>query len=50
VARDRAVDAALRAAGWRVLRAWEHEPVADIADRINAALEGRSAGSQSAGV
>lgn len=38
VARDRAVDAALTAAGWRVLRAWEHEPPAVIADRVEAAL------------
>jgi DNA mismatch endonuclease, patch repair protein len=38
VARDRAVDEALIAAGWRVLRAWEHEPPVSAADRIVAAL------------
>ena len=34
VARDRAVDAALEAAGWTVLRAWEHESVQSVADRV----------------
>jgi DNA mismatch endonuclease, patch repair protein len=38
VARDRAVDSALQAAGWRVLRAWEHEPPASVADRLWAML------------
>lgn len=38
VVRDRAVDAALNGAGWRVLRAWEHEPPASAADRIIATL------------
>lgn len=38
VARDRAVDEALRSAGWRVLRAWEHEPVAAVAIRVERAL------------
>ncbi len=38
VARDRAVDEALTGAGWRVLRAWEHEPPEEIAKRIHAAL------------
>ncbi len=38
VARDRAVDSALQAAGWRVLRAWEHEPPASVAERVEAAL------------
>jgi DNA mismatch endonuclease (patch repair protein) len=38
VARDRAVDSALQAAGWRVLRAWEHEPPASVADRVEAML------------
>jgi DNA mismatch endonuclease (patch repair protein) len=38
VARDRAVDEALAAARWRVLRAWEHEPTVKVADRIEAAL------------
>ncbi len=39
VARDRAVDAALSQAGWRVLRAWEHELPAEVADRVVLALE-----------
>jgi DNA mismatch endonuclease (patch repair protein) len=34
VKRDAANDAALRAAGWTVIRAWEHEPAAKIAERI----------------
>jgi DNA mismatch endonuclease (patch repair protein) len=44
VARDRAVDAALERAGWRVLRAWEHEPVDAIADRIAGVLSGNPLG------
>jgi DNA mismatch endonuclease (patch repair protein) len=38
VARDRAVDAALGQAGWRVLRAWEHEDPVEIAERVKADL------------
>jgi len=38
VARDRAVNEALTDAGWRVLRAWEHEPVSDVAQRVQALL------------
>jgi DNA mismatch endonuclease (patch repair protein) len=34
VARDRAVDKALAADGWVVVRGWEHEPVGEIADRV----------------
>lgn len=34
VERDRGTDAHLRAIGWRVLRIWEHESVADAADRV----------------
>jgi len=34
VVRDRAVDVALTDAGWVVVRAWEHEPVGEIADRV----------------
>ena len=41
IARDRAVDAALSEAGWRVLRAWEHEPPSEVADRILAVLVGQ---------
>jgi len=37
VARDRAVDRALARHGWQVLRAWEHEDVAQVADRAAAA-------------
>ena len=38
VARDRAIDLALTDAGWRVLRAWEHEPVTDVAQRVQALM------------
>jgi DNA mismatch endonuclease (patch repair protein) len=34
VERDRIVDAALDAAGWRVLRAWEHESTPSVAARV----------------
>lgn len=37
--RDLADDRVLAAAGWRVIRVWEHEPVASAADRIEAALD-----------
>lgn len=39
VERDRAVDAALEFAGWRLVRAWEHEHPADVAARVAAALD-----------
>lgn len=42
VARDRDTDARLLAAGWEVVRAWEHEPLADAADRIEAVARARS--------
>ncbi|MCP2276941.1 very short patch repair endonuclease [Nocardia amikacinitolerans] len=38
VARDRATDATLHAAGWHVVRIWEHEDPAAAADRVQAAL------------
>lgn len=38
VARDRADDEALRSAGWKVLRVWEHEDPAEAAGRVEAAL------------
>ncbi|MBF6470160.1 very short patch repair endonuclease, partial [Nocardia beijingensis] len=38
VARDRATDAALAAAGWHVIRIWEHEDPVAAADRIADAL------------
>jgi DNA mismatch endonuclease, patch repair protein len=34
VERDRLVDRVLTAAGWTVLRIWEHEDAADAADRV----------------
>ncbi|MET0306622.1 MAG: very short patch repair endonuclease [Solirubrobacterales bacterium] len=34
VARDQAVNLALTGAGWRILRAWEHEEPDEIADRV----------------
>lgn len=39
VARDRAVDWALSSAGWQVIRAWEHESAATVADRVAALYE-----------
>ena len=36
VTRDRAADEALARAGWYVLRAWEHEPVSEVAQRVQA--------------
>ncbi|MFC9519030.1 very short patch repair endonuclease [Nocardiaceae bacterium NPDC056970] len=38
VVRDRDTDARLAAAGWRVVRIWEHEDPAEAADRVQAAL------------
>jgi DNA mismatch endonuclease (patch repair protein) len=40
VERDRAADAALAAAGWRVVRIWEHVPLADAVTAVTAALGG----------
>lgn len=40
IARDRRNDYLLSAAGWTVLRVWEHEPARLAADRVAAALEG----------
>jgi DNA mismatch endonuclease (patch repair protein) len=34
IARDRRTDAALRERGWTVLRFWEHQPAAEVADEI----------------
>jgi DNA mismatch endonuclease (patch repair protein) len=42
-ARDARNDSALRAAGWQVVRAWEHEPAELVADRIAAAVSARRA-------
>jgi DNA mismatch endonuclease (patch repair protein) len=38
--RDRRVDRALLAEGWRVLRIWEHEPPESAAHRIERAVRG----------
>jgi DNA mismatch endonuclease, patch repair protein len=38
VARDRRNDAALTAAGWTVLRYWEHTPVSEMADDVQRVL------------
>ncbi|RKN40372.1 very short patch repair endonuclease [Streptomyces hoynatensis] len=43
VARDRAADEALRAAGWTVVRVWEHEPRDEAAARIIATVEAAAA-------
>jgi DNA mismatch endonuclease (patch repair protein) len=39
VERDRAVDTALTAAGWTVLRVWEHQPTAEAAAAVEHAFE-----------
>ncbi|KGM03841.1 very short patch repair endonuclease [Cellulomonas cellasea] len=39
VARDRQSDADLAAAGWQVMRIWEHVPASAAADMIEAALD-----------
>ncbi|MFM1725155.1 MULTISPECIES: very short patch repair endonuclease [Rhodococcus] len=39
VVRDRDTDTRLAAAGWRVVRIWEHENPAEAADRVQAALQ-----------
>jgi DNA mismatch endonuclease (patch repair protein) len=36
--RDRLVNEHLLACGWEVLRAWEHEPVSEVADAVMRAL------------
>lgn len=41
VQRDRQTDAALDAAGWSVVRVWEHEPPEQAAERVLAAWEGK---------
>jgi len=41
VARDRDTDARLTAAGWLVVRVWEHENSVAAADRVQSALSGR---------
>ncbi|GGL37800.1 hypothetical protein GCM10011588_60580 [Nocardia jinanensis] len=49
VARDRATDAALRAAGWQVVRIWEHEDPVLAADRVQSAVGG-GPGSETTGM
>jgi DNA mismatch endonuclease, patch repair protein len=44
VERDRAADAALAAAGWRVVRIWEHVPLADALAAVTAALRRADSG------
>ncbi|AWG97343.1 very short patch repair endonuclease [Rhodococcus ruber] len=44
VARDRNTDAALAAAGWTVVRIWEHENPVEAADRVQAALSAAEPG------
>lgn len=39
--RDADTDSQYAAAGWLVVRAWEHEPVLEVADRIQIALDER---------
>jgi DNA mismatch endonuclease (patch repair protein) len=39
VARDRAADEALAAAGWKVVRVWEHEAPAEAVERIITAVD-----------
>lgn len=40
VARDRRNDAALAAAGWKVLRIWTHQPLEEMASQVVAAYKG----------
>ena len=40
-ARDRDTDQRLTAAGWTVLRVWEHEQPVDAADRVSGSLDRR---------
>jgi DNA mismatch endonuclease (patch repair protein) len=40
VERDRTYEAALIAAGWSVMRFWEHEDLTSMADQIEAAVRG----------
>jgi DNA mismatch endonuclease (patch repair protein) len=42
--RDRAADAALAAAGWQVVRVWEHQPLDAAIAAVVAALGGRLTG------
>lgn len=37
--RDRDTDERLHQAGWRVVRVWEHEPIADAVAKVEAELK-----------
>ncbi|WP_328408124.1 very short patch repair endonuclease [Nocardia sp. NBC_00403] len=39
VERDRATDSALAAAGWQVIRVWEHEDAVTAANRVQTVIE-----------
>jgi DNA mismatch endonuclease (patch repair protein) len=41
--RDRLVSSSLGRDGWAVVRAWEHEPLDDVVDRVAVAVAERSA-------
>lgn len=44
VARDRRIDTAFISDGWTVLHVWEHDTTTGAADRVQAAVEARTAG------
>jgi DNA mismatch endonuclease (patch repair protein) len=45
IARDRETTDHLTAAGWTVLRFWEHEPADDVAHRIETTVQARRSAS-----
>jgi DNA mismatch endonuclease (patch repair protein) len=49
VARDRRNDEQLEAAGWTVVRVWEHEAAAEAADRVCVALRAAAAAGEHRG-
>lgn len=48
-ARDQTTQTTLEAAGWTVVRIWEHEDIAQAADRVQAALDSAKAGRPAVG-